>query len=81
MSATYRLREQVPAVLRLEPSASEPQLIVTIKKIVWTLEIAEMAVARFNALNGDKGVRYLWQTTRLCPCSTAAGLALVDADA
>lgn len=38
---------------------------ITVKKVVWTQEIAEQEVERLNKLNTAKGALYFWQITRL----------------
>ena len=48
-------------------------LLVTVKEVVRSQEVAEAEVARLNALNEGKGVRYFWQTTRLFPEGRSAG--------
>ena len=48
-----------------EYAPSEIAEAITIKKVVWSREVAEQEVARLNQLNGDKGVLYFWQMTRL----------------
>ncbi len=42
-----------------------PQDAVTVTKVVWSREVAEVEVARLNALKKDKGSFYFWQVTRL----------------
>ena len=46
---------------------------VTVKEVLWSLELAEAEVARLNQLNADKGCRYVWQATRLFEPGTSAG--------
>ena len=38
---------------------------ITVKKVVWTQEVAEAEVIRLNRLNKEKGAVYFWQITRL----------------
>jgi hypothetical protein len=78
MSSTTRQPEQVYAVVRFDPEAPEPQLAVTVKKILRSLELAEAEVTRLNALAGAPA-RYFWQATRLYPPGAAAGRAAVGA--
>jgi hypothetical protein len=54
-------------------SEGPPEHRISVKEIVRTLELATTEVARLNALNDDKGVRYWWQTTRLFPEGRSAG--------
>jgi hypothetical protein len=57
------------AVLRfdeyLEDVARDHTRMVTVVKVLLSLDAAEAESARLNTLNGDKGCRYIWQTTRL----------------
>ncbi len=73
MSSGHRGRDQVYAVIRLDPAMGELEHQVTVKEVVWGLELAQAEVARLNQLNGAKGCRYVWQATRLYPPGTAAG--------
>src|SRR5205809_523724 len=70
--------DHVFAILRLDRAAVPDVLpdkdLITVKKVVWTQEVAEREVRRLNALNADKGCVYYWQLTRLerePPCSEA----------
>lgn len=54
--AIVRIDEQFASV------SSSLRDIITVKEIVWTLEKAEAEVAQ---LNGSKGCKYFWQTTRV----------------
>jgi hypothetical protein len=38
---------------------------VTVKKVVWSAEVARHEVERLNQLQGGKGSLYFWQATRL----------------
>jgi hypothetical protein len=60
-------KTQVFAIVRIDEGYSAVALEnrITVKEIVWSLEEAEAEVARLNELNGSKGCRYFWQTTRL----------------
>ena len=60
-------KTQVFAIVRIDEEYSAVALEnrITVKEIVWSLEEAEAEVARLNELNGSKGCRYFWQTTRL----------------
>ena len=68
-------RQQVFAVLRYDPEDCAPDIErhVTVKEIVWSLDLAQAEVTRLNQLNAAKGVRYFWQATRLYRPGTAAG--------
>jgi hypothetical protein len=60
-------KQEVYAIVRIDQLDSEasPESWVTVKEIVSSLDAAQSAVARLNALNGPKGAKYFWQTTRL----------------
>lgn len=58
-------KKQVYAIIRVDEYHSAIEDKVTVKEIVSTMEAAEAEVARLNELNGNKGSRYFWQTTRL----------------
>ena len=70
MTDRYKGQEHVYAVVRWDrfhrPDAA-PEMLITVKEIVRTPELAEAEVERLNALNGHKDVIYFWQTTRLYP--------------
>jgi hypothetical protein len=40
---------------------------ITVKKIVWSHDIAVSEVQRLNELKRDKGCYYFWQYTRIDP--------------
>jgi hypothetical protein len=44
---------------------SEPEVLVTVKKIVWDREVAESEVLRLSRLNDDKDVTYFSTYTRV----------------
>jgi hypothetical protein len=70
MSNRREERDQVYAIIRwdgFQGPAARPEALVTVKGIVSSLELAEAEVARLNALNEAKGVRYWSQPTRLFP--------------
>jgi len=60
-------KQQVYAVIRIDRFHTDASLedIVTVKEIVSSQDAARAEVLRLNALNGSKGSRYFWQTTRL----------------
>jgi hypothetical protein len=51
-----------------------PQITVTVKEIVASLELAESEVARLNGLREQSDIQYWWQRTRMYPEGTAAGI-------
>jgi hypothetical protein len=62
--------EQAFAIVRLDlfqeaDIRSEPEVIVTVKKVVWAREVAESEVSRLNRLNEVKGAMYFWTFTRV----------------
>jgi len=61
-------KEQVYAVIRVDgfgDAATPVEDRISVKEVVSSLETAQAEVARLNQLNGPKGARYFWQTTRL----------------
>lgn len=38
---------------------------ITVKRVVWSEEVAQAEVERLNSLNQHKGCRYFWQHTRV----------------
>jgi hypothetical protein len=77
MSRRHKERDEVYAVLRwdglIHGVDSDPEVLVTVKEIVRSQELAEAEVTRLNALNEGKGVYYWWQSTRLFPEGRSAG--------
>lgn len=65
MSHKHKEREEVFAVLRFDAfhEAASPDVCITVKEIVRSRELADAEVARLNAINGQKSVRYWWQHT------------------
>ena len=59
-------KQEVYAIVRIDQFDSDASLesLVTVKEIVSSLHAAQSEVARLNALNGPKGAKYFWQTTR-----------------
>ncbi len=57
------------AIVRLELDRAKEvgidRHIVTVKKVVRSMEVAEEEVERLNRLNADKGCLYFWEITRL----------------
>lgn len=51
--------------LPLEDSSEELRNKIAVKRIVWSLELAETEVERLNAVNTDKSCRYFWTYTRV----------------
>ncbi len=67
---THKEHEGVYAVLRYDAFQGDdtrPEVAVTVKEVVRGQDLAEAEVARLNALNAEKHVRYWWQYTRLFP--------------
>jgi hypothetical protein len=52
----FQMREKLP---------DDPNVYVTVKEIVWTLEEAESEVERLDQLKADKDCRYAWQYVRV----------------
>src|SRR5690349_7405917 len=75
MSAKYKPRESVFAVVRVELPLSETNATdrITVKEIVSTRELAEREVERLSRLNSTKGCLYLATPTRLFPPGMCAG--------
>jgi hypothetical protein len=66
----HKDNEGVYAVLRYDSfqgKDAHPEIAVTVKGVVRTQAVAEAEVARLNAINSEKHVRYWWQYTRLFP--------------
>jgi hypothetical protein len=60
--------EHVYAVLQADlyqGPAAPLEVLITVKEIVRSEELAEREVARLNALRNDGSVRYWWQVSRL----------------
>jgi len=63
-----KAKTHVYAIVRVDEFAGQPMAIenkITVKEVVRSLEKAKAEVARLNTLNGAKGAKYFWQTTRL----------------
>jgi len=61
-------KKQVFAILRYDGFQNESTPIenrVTVTAVVNDQSTAHAEVERLNRLNGAKGVRYFWQTTRM----------------
>jgi hypothetical protein len=72
---TQKEHEGVYAVLRYDAfqgENSQPEVAITVKEVVRSLDLAEAEVARLSALNAEKHVRYWWQYTRLFPQGKSA---------
>lgn len=77
MAKKYKERDQVYAIIRwdgFQGPGARPEALVTVKEIVRTMELADAEVARLNALQNGKNVRYWWQVTRLFPPGRSAGV-------
>jgi hypothetical protein len=61
------MREADPgyAIVRVDLNAGEEEDPFTVRRVVWSEELAEAEVRRLEELNADKGCRYLWQYTRV----------------
>ena len=53
------------AIIRVDLDVKDDEARFTVRRIVWSEELAEAEVQRLQELNGDKGARYLWQYTRV----------------
>ena len=60
-----KAKTQVYAIVRLDDSMISLEDGISVKEVVWSLEEAEAEVARLNQLNGSKGSKYFFRTTRL----------------
>ena len=62
--------EQAFAIVRLDTFQGadlekEPEVVITVKKVVWAREVAEAEVSGLNKLNEKKGAVYFWTFTRV----------------
>ena len=73
MSRTHKPREDVFAIVRLDPGLGALEDQITVKAIVRSRDIAEAEVRRLNELNAAKGCRYVWQRTRLLQSDETVG--------
>jgi len=65
-----RTKIQLFAVIRIDGpigSLEEAETRISVTKVLTDQEEAINEVARLNKINGSKGVRYFWQTTRYYP--------------
>jgi hypothetical protein len=53
------------AIIRVDLDVKDDEARFTVRRIVWSEELAEAEVQRLQELNADKGARYLWQYTRV----------------
>jgi hypothetical protein len=53
------------AVVRIDLDLPDDQARFTVKRIVWSEDLAESEVDRLNELNADKRCHYFWQYTRV----------------
>ena len=78
MNNKFKPRQEVYAVIRIDEFKNEPNVPderhVTVKEIVYDIELAKAEVNRLNRLNSDKACKYFWQMTRLYPQGTSAGI-------
>ena len=75
MSRKYKDQVPVYAIMRadLYHDDAEIEQTVVVKEVVHELAVAAREVERLNRLNGGKGMRYWWQSTRLYPAGSSAG--------
>ena len=64
---TGAVRDVAPAyaIIRVDLDVEDDEARFTVRRIVWSEELAEAEVQRLQELNADKGARYLWQYTRV----------------
>jgi hypothetical protein len=60
-----KAKTQVYAIVRLDDSMINLEEGISVKEVVWSLKEAEAEVERLNELNGSKGSKYFFRTTRL----------------
>ena len=67
MCFTGAVRDVDPAyaIIRVDLDVKDDEARFTVRRIVWSEELAEAEVQRLQELNADKGCRYLWQYTRV----------------
>jgi len=53
------------AIIRVDLDVKDDEARFTVRRIVWSEELAEAEVRRLQELNEEKGARYLWQYTRV----------------
>jgi hypothetical protein len=53
------------AIIRVDLDVKDDEARFTVRRIVWSEELAQAEVQRLQELNADKGARYLWQYTRV----------------
>ena len=53
------------AIVRVDLFVSEDETRFTVRRIVWSQELAEGEVRRLQEVNRDKDCRYFWQYTRV----------------
>jgi hypothetical protein len=57
------------AIIRVDLDVTDDAARFTVRRVVWSEELADAEVQRLQELNADKGARYLWQYTRVDPRS------------
>jgi hypothetical protein len=55
------------AVIRVDRFQSDDEHRFTVKRVVWTQELAESEVQRLNEVNANTDCVYFWQYTRVDP--------------
>jgi hypothetical protein len=53
------------AIVRVDLEAKDDGARFTVRRIVWSEELAETEVHRLEELNADEGCKYFWQYTRV----------------
>ena len=53
------------AIVRVDDDAASDESRFTVRRIVWSEDLAEAEVKRLSTLNADKRCRYFWQYTRV----------------
>lgn len=65
MSHSHKPRQELYAIVRVDSDLTDPELAVTVKKVVRSKARTDDEVRRLNQLNSSKGARYFSQMTRL----------------
>lgn len=55
------------AIVRVDRFQEDDEHRFTVKRVVWSQDVAEREVQRLNEVNADKDCIYLWQYTRVDP--------------
>ncbi len=65
MSNPHSKHRHVYAIIRLDGAAVDLANQIAVTKVITTEEAASQEADRLNALNADKGAKYVFQITRL----------------